>query len=280
MSSKVKKDMWLFFKLCVLAYFILVAALYFAQRSFVYFSNHDVPATPDDVVNVVVKTKDDITIKSWYVPRTDHSKPVIVYFHGNAGNFSHRSPKVMDYVKEGFGVLLAEYRGYGGNEGKISESGLYMDARAQIDWLLTEQGLTEDDIVIYGESIGSGPATQMATEYSVKALVLETPFSSLVDVAGSIYWFVPVRYLLKDRYMNIDKIAAIKAPLLIVHGTNDEVINIRFARNLYKSAVQPKTMVEIPDGDHNGLFYLGLTTHVLDFLSGINVNDADNKESE
>ncbi len=280
MSSKVKKIMWLFLKLVLLAYLIIVAALYFAQRSFVYFPNDKVPVKPSDVVEVLATAKDGVQIRSWYIPRSDNEKSFIVYFHGNAGNFANRAPKVLDYVKAGYGVLLAEYRGYGGNEGDISEAGIYMDARAQIDWLINEQGVSEGEIVLYGESIGSGPATQMATEYDVKALVLETPFSSLVDVAASIYWFVPVRYLLKDRYMNIDKIAAIKAPLFIVHGTHDEVIDIRFARNLYKSAVQPKTMVEIPNGDHNGLFYLGLTQYVLDFLSGIERNHTDNKESE
>ncbi len=261
-----------------LFYLLLCVGLYFVQRSMIYFPDRSRPAPIDGVEIVDVTAQDGQKIQSWYFAPTDPQKPTIIYFHGNAGNYAQRIYKAIHYIEKGYGVLLAEYRGYGGNDGDISEVGLYLDARAQINWLLKEKSLSETDIVIYGESIGSGIAVEMATEYKAHALILETPFSSLYDIASSRYFFLPVKYLLKDKYMNIEKIRSINMPLLIMHGRADNVIPFAFAEKLYKHANQPKKLIVFPDANHNNLYEYRAFDHVIDFLTGLGTNNIDNKE--
>ena len=147
-----------------LFYLLLCVVLYFIQRTMIYFPDRSKPDLIDGAQVVSVIAKDNQKIKSWYFTPADPQKPTIIYFHGNAGNYAQRIYKAIYYIRAGYGVLLAEYRGYGGNDGDISEEGLYLDARAQINWLVNEKKLSENDIIIYGESIGSGIEVQMATE--------------------------------------------------------------------------------------------------------------------
>ena len=170
-------------------------------------------------------------------------------------------------MRLGYGVLLAEYRGYGGNPGGPSEQGFYADGRAYIDWLKREK--KPEKIVIYGESIGSGTAVQMATEYDVSGLVLETPFTSLVDIAAAQYFFVPVRYLLQDRFDNIGKITKVKAPKLVLHGLKDGTIPYASGRSLFDAAPEPKNFVDFPDGGHNNLYDFAAADYVIEFLNRI-----------
>lgn len=212
---------------------------------------------------------------AWYFPPSVKEKPVLLYFHGNAGHYGHRLPKVQDYLAAGYGVLLAEYRGYGGNPGTLGERELYRDGRAYMKWLEREKEIAPEQVILYGESIGSGVAVQMATEYSVRGLVLEAPFSSLLDVASKTYFFVPVRFLLKDTYNNIQKIGRIKAPLLIMHGRKDNVVPFWQGRRLFEAAGEPKKFIEIPDGGHNDLYNRGISRYVLEFLGGLDGGDRD-----
>lgn len=257
----------------VAIYAVICAFLYFYQRNLMYFPDTSRPALVQGAEVVDVTTQDGQNINSWYFAPADPSKPTFIYFHGNAGNFGHRYYSVNEYIEAGYGVLLAEYRGYGGNGGKISEEGLYEDARSQINWLLNEKGLKLEEIIIYGESIGTGVAVHIASEFKgVKALVLESPFSSMLEVASKRYFFVPVGLLLKDLYPSIEKITSIKAPLLVMHGHNDRVIPFSLAKKLYEAANQPKKLVDFPEGQHNNLHQLGAYNHVVDFLSGIGAN--------
>ena len=257
-----------------LFYTLSVVALFTMQRSMIYFPDKSRPAPVKGAVIAKVITQDQLLLEAWYFPASIPSKPVIVFFHGNAGNYGGRLFKAQHYIGAGYGVLLAEYRGYGGNSGSVSEHGLYNDGRAYIDWLVNEKSVQIDNIVLYGESLGTGVAVQMATEYDVAGVSLEVPFSSLVDVASNQYPFAPVKYLLKDRFMSIDKIAKINAPLLILHGHKDEVIPFKFARKLFNKAVEPKKITEFPKGGHNDLYDFNAHTHVLGFLAGI---DSHNK---
>ncbi len=277
MSTKVTG----FLTTAALVYVIALGFMYFNQRNMMYF-----PATerPDpaaygaqDVVEIVrVSTEDGLDLEGWYIAPSEPGKPVIVNFHGNAGHYGDRLGKMAGFVRAGYGLLLAEYRGYGGNPGTVSEQGLYQDARAYLDWL----GEKDVETVLYGESLGSGVAVQMATEHMVGAVVLEAPYSTIADVAQSIYFFMPVKWLMKDQYRSTDKIAAIKAPLLIVHGEKDSTIPIRFARKLYQAAVQPKTFVELENAAHNNIYEYGAERHILDFLSGIDFSATNSAEQQ
>ncbi len=261
--------MKLFIISTALIYILFVAFLFITQRSMIYFPDKSKPAPVQGAEIVKVIARDNQKLESWYFAPKDKTKPVIVFFHGNAGNYSHRLYKVQYYLDAGYGVLLTEYRGYGGNSGEISEQGFYSDGRAYIDWLMSEKDFKSERIVIYGESIGSGAAVQMAVEYDVGGLILEVPFSSLLEIASKQYPFVPVKYLLKDRFMNIEKIGNINTPLLILHGNKDKIIPFASADKLFKAAKQPKKFIDFPDGEHNNLYDFGASSHILDFLAGI-----------
>lgn len=252
-----------------LFYVLLIVVLFFAQRTLIYFPDKSRPAPVHGVEIVKVTAQDGQALEAWYFPPAASENRVIILFHGNAGHYGHRLYKAQIYLKAGYGVLLAEYRGYGGNGGGISERGFYHDGRAYMDWLLKVKEINVEKIILYGESIGSGVAVQMAMEYDVGGLVLEVPFSSLSDIAARQYPFIPVKYLLKDRYMNIEKIEKIDAPLLILHGQKDQTIPFDSARKLFKAANEPKKFVDFPQGNHNNLYDFGASQHVLDFLAGI-----------
>ncbi len=262
----------------LLGYFLLVLGMFFFQRSLLYFPDTAKADLIDGVQEVSVKTSDDVSISSWFVPTLERSDKVIIFFHGNAGHAAHRIYKAALYVQAGYSVMLAEYRGYGGNDGKPTEQGLYNDARAQIDFLIGQKGYHEEKIILYGESIGSGVAVQMATEYpNAHALILETPFSSMVDVAARRYFFVPVRFLMLDRYESAGKISPVDMPVLIGHGKQDDVVPYSSARSLYDKVLSEKLFLDYDEGNHNNLYQFGFADGVLKFLSGIDGDNEDNK---
>jgi uncharacterized protein len=244
--------------------------IYFAQRSLIYHPNKAAPLPIEGVEIVKVKTPDGLSLEGWYISGGNPTGRTILYFHGNAGHYGDRIGKAMEYVSRGYNVLLAGYRGYGGNEGSPSEGGLYEDARAYRDYLLKEKNTLPSDLIFYGESLGGGVAVQMASEYSdAHALILETPFSSLYDVAKKDYFFLPVDVMLKDRFMSREKIAKINCPVLILHGRVDQVIPYQYAELLFNSAVEPKSFVEFPEGTHHNLYQLGAAQKIIDFLGRI-----------
>ncbi|MGH1404369.1 MAG: alpha/beta hydrolase [Alphaproteobacteria bacterium] len=259
-------------------YLFITAYIYSMQRDFIYFPDVVTPSLPDDAEKIMVKTRDGLNLYGWYLSAHSEVRAVIVLYHGNAGNLEDRLFKAREFTREGYSVLLVEYRGYGGNPGQPDEAGLYMDGRAYLDFVQHDKGYALSDVIIYGESLGSGIATQMATEYEAKALILEVPFDSLISMASQRYFFLPVRLLLKDRYMNIDKISHINMPLLILHGHKDEVIPFSLAKNLFDAAKTPKIFVDFPQGKHNDLYNFGAKERILDFLSGNTAQNTDNRD--
>lgn len=258
----------------VALYLALVGALYMAQRSMVFVPDRNRPdpvagGVPDMTV-VEVKTQDGLTLRGWFSPPPeDSTKPVLVYFHGNAGNIESRGPVARQWIDDGYGVLLSEYRGYGGNPGHPSEEGFYEDARAWLRWL-SERGLSDDRWILYGESLGSGVATQMALEYpGVKVLVLQSGYTSLPDVARKTYFFVPVDLLMKDHFENLRKIPQVKAPILILHGARDSTIPVDHAQRLYAAAPDPRKMEIFQDRDHSDIPAASCKAAVEGFLSSL-----------
>lgn len=252
----------------LLGYGAINGVMYLAQRSFIYFPSPIRPepaeydATDFDVVDY--RSADGNALTGWHRPAVP-GRRTLVYFHGNAGHIGQRVGKVRPYADRGFGVFLAGYRGYGGNPGRPTELGLYADARAALDWL-EGQGVAGDRLVVYGESLGSGVAVQMAAEREVAGVVLEAPFSSVTDIAQSRYRILPARWLLHDRFDSAAKIAGINAPLLLVHGDRDFTVPIRFGRRLFAAAVEPKRAVYIPGAGHDDLYDHGMADLVLTFL--------------
>jgi uncharacterized protein len=255
--------------LVLVAYAALVAGCTMVQRSLMYFPDTSLPspgnAGAPGFQAISYETADGLDLVSWYRPASKNLA-TIVYFQGNGGNIADRIFKTRPLFEAGYGLLLVGYRGYGGNPGKPSEDGLYHDARAALTYLQA-RGLAMDGLVLLGESLGSGVAVRMASETRVRAVILEAPYTSTVDVGQAAYFFLPVGLLMYDRFPSIDLIGQIQAPLLVVHGEEDSIIPTRFGRRLFEAAKQLKEAHFLPGAGHNDLFEHGLTDIELDFLA-------------
>ena len=216
---------------------------------------------------VTYRTADDLVLNGWYRAATG-GRPTLVYFHGNAGNLGSRAELVLPYMEAGYGVLLAGYRGYGGNPGRPDEEGLYADGRAALAWL-DDAGVPPDRTVLFGESLGTGVAVQIAVEHPIAGLILQAPFTSTVDVGEEAVPFLPVSLFVTHRFDNLSKITEIGAPLLLIHGEADEAVPIQFGRRLFEAAPEPKTAHYIPDAGHNDLHRFGASDLVIAFLESL-----------
>lgn len=262
------KPLLRFFALACAGYATLTGAMFLGQRRLMYHPDTETPnpamyaAADMDVVTLT--TADGLDLSAWYRAPAD-GRPVLVYFHGNAGHIGIRVEKARPYMDAGYGALLVSWRGYGGNPGSPTEEGLYHDGRAALDFLAA-RNVTPDRVVLYGESLGTGIAVQMAIESTPAALVLEAPYSTMADVAGAHYWYLPARHILLDRFASVDKIGDLKAPLLIIHGEADRVVPTDLGRKLFAAAPEPKEAKFFPGGGHSDLYDRGAAEVVLDFL--------------
>jgi uncharacterized protein len=248
-------------------YAAIIAAAYLSQRSLLFFpekSRPDMPLLPGLQV-VEIATADGVPLGSWYLPPPPGA-PVIAYFHGNGGNIGYRSDRLRRFAAAGFGVLLLEYRGYGGNPGSPSEAGLFADARAGLAFL-DGQGIAAGRLVLYGESLGTSVAVQMASERKVAALILESPFTSLADLARTHYPILPVfEALLLDRFDSLSRIGRVHAPILVLQGELDTTVPVKTGRRLFAAAPEPKELWTAPEGGHNDLAEFGAVDAAIGFV--------------
>jgi fermentation-respiration switch protein FrsA (DUF1100 family) len=242
--------------LAILAYASVALGMYAFQRKLQYHAENK-SLTPEAVGIIgasveTLTTADGEKIILWHAP-AKAGMPTILYFHGNAGEIGDRPLRFNYYHDRGLGVAYVSYRGYGGSTGSPSEAGLIADAMAAYDWLIA-RGVEPSRIALLGESLGSGVAVQLAAKREVGALVLEAPYTSTAEVAAKIYWWLPVHALMKDQFKSIDFIAAVVAPVLIIHGEADELIPVEFGRRLFAAANQPKELEIVPGFGHDVLF--------------------------
>jgi fermentation-respiration switch protein FrsA (DUF1100 family) len=202
---------------------------------------------------------------SWYIPASRADGRTICYFHGNAGSIVERVERVLPYLAVGYGALLVGYPGYGGNPGKASEESFYRTARANLDFL-TKSGITADKLILFGESLGTGVAVQMATERSALALILEAPPASIHLSAWARYPYLAFDQLIRHKFASIDKIDKVRLPLLIIHGQRDRTTDVRFGRMLLARANEPKQGFFPPEAGHNDLMQHGMPETVRAFL--------------
>jgi uncharacterized protein len=229
---------------------------YAFQRSMQYHPNDKV-IEPDalglsDVNRVTLDTPDGEKIMAWY-RKASAGRPTIVYFHGNAGGLSNRSEKIRYFISRDFGFLGVSYRGFEGSTGSPSEAGFMADANTAYDWLVA-QGVAADRIMLLGESLGTGVAVQLAASKPVRALALEAPYANAVDVAGAAYWYFPTSLLMKDQFRSADYIRQVTAPLLIIHGTSDQLIPLAQGEKLFQKANEPKRMIPLDNKGHEMIF--------------------------
>tara|TARA_B100001971_G_C18228162_1_gene562018 strand:- start:670 stop:1479 length:810 start_codon:yes stop_codon:yes gene_type:complete len=266
-----KKKVMDFLFALVVAYFLTCIFMFLMQRKLMYFPEvvSDMRPQKYGLVMEVVETttKDGLVLNHWFSKPKDNM-PVVVYFHGNAGYIGGRNERARMLQDLGFGVFLAEYRGFGSNPGAPAENGLIMDAYSVMDKI---KELGDYDVVLYGESLGTGVSVQTAAKYDVKAVVLEAPYSSTSDVAKDKYMFLPVDLLMKDTFKSTDYIKNINAPVLIMHGADDITIPPKFGERLYNAAIEPKKF-HLFDGQNHVLYFKdGSLDVMLDFLKKSNV---------
>ncbi len=229
----------------------LTAVMYLAQRKLLYFP--ETLRTPPAAVGlpaaeeITLDTADGERVIVWHVPPRANSA-VVIYFHGNGGSLRLRNERFQKITANGTGLVALSYRGYGGSSGSPTESGLLADADAAYAYAVARYPAGR--IVLWGESLGSAIAIALAVKHDVARLVLESPFTSAADIGASVYWFLPVRLLLKDQFRSDERIAKVTAPMLILHGTNDRVVPISYGERLFALANEPKQIVRFPGGGH------------------------------
>lgn len=255
----------------VAALYLVVCLLMWAfQRNLQYFPQKAMQAPAAygvaDFSDLRLKTADGTRIQAWH-KAAGTGRPTILYFHGNAGNLAGRAGYFRRLADAGFGVLALSYRGYGASEGSPSEEGFYQDARALIAYAKSDLSLAPDRLILYGESIGTGVAVQMATEVSPAALILQAPYSSITDLAADTYPWLPARLLLKDRFDSLSKIGRVTAPLLLFHGELDRVVPVHYGRQLFAAAREPKQAVYFPDVSHGDFSQDQLVQLILAFCA-------------
>jgi fermentation-respiration switch protein FrsA (DUF1100 family) len=229
------------------------------QRSFIYFPLSQAPPPVASVLpgaeDVRFTTEDGVTLSGWFRAGPSGS-PTAIVFNGNAGDRSHRAPLATALHRAGFGVLLFDYRGYAGQSGTPSEDGLAADARAAVAYVQARRDVDPSKIAYVGESLGAAVAVSLAVERPPLALVLRSPFTSLEDMARLHYPWLPVGPLLVDRYGSIDRIGAVRSPVLVIAGTSDRIVPLAHSRRLFDAANEPKRFVAIDGADHNDLALL------------------------
>lgn len=254
-----------------LIYLVFICSLGMMQKHLMYFPDaaRFIPSewALKELEPIVTHTADGLSITSWYRPAQAVMKYTVVFFQGNAGHLGYRNYKIRPWLDAGYGVVMVGYRGFG-NAGSPSEEGFYNDSRSVIDEL-NRRGIKDKAMVFYGESLGTGVATQMATEHDVAGLILESPYTSVPDVGANRYPMVPVHLLLLDTYNSLEKIKDVHAPLLLLHGELDQVVPIRFGKQLFAAANEPKQAEYVPDAGHNNVYNLRVQQIVLNFLANL-----------
>jgi hypothetical protein len=252
---------------CLLGYAGAVVLLYAVQRALMYFP--ETARTPPAAAGlpqaqeILLDTADGERLVAWHVPPRGE-QPVVLYLHGNGGALWHRAGRFHALAADGIGLVAIDYRGYGGSTGRPTEAGLSTDAETAYDFAAARYPAAR--IAVWGESLGTGVAVGLAAERPIGRLVLEAPFTSAVDVAARRFSFVPVRWLMKDQFRSDLRIAAVAAPLLVLHGARDTVVPIEYGERLFGLAREPKRFVRFPDGEHEGLDQLGALATVKTFL--------------
>ncbi len=243
--------------------------LYLAQRRFVFVppaSAHPLPAAAGwpEAQEAVIDTTDGERVVVWYAaPRGD--KPVVIYFHGNGEIVASRAPRHRQLSADGTGVVALSYRGYMGSTGSPTEDGLLQDAEAAYRFATSRW--PSNPVVVWGHSLGTGVAVALAARHPVAKVILEAPFSSTVDVAALRFPVMPVRWLMLDQFRSDERIKAVHAPLLIMHGDQDRVIPIGLGERLFKLANEPKRFVRFPGGNHIDLDRFGALAVAQGFIA-------------
>ena len=236
----------------VLAYLIIILFVYFYQRSLLYHpseNNYLNDKISFSYEEIFIETDKNIKLKSWFIEKDLNKFKTILIFHGNAGNLFNRIYKLNELNKLDLNILIISWRSFSGNKGKPTEKNLYHDAEQAVKWLKAK-GLDNKNIILYGESLGTGVAVELAQKNTFNSVILESPFTSIAKAAKIYYPYLPINLLLKDRYDSIDKIDKIIKPVLIMHGMKDNIVPHEMGIMLFQKANHPKYSYFPKNDDH------------------------------
>ena len=252
----------------VIAYFVVVVFIYFYQRNLLYHpseNNYQNDEIKFDYEEVNIEVENEIKLKSWLINKDFEKLKTLLIFHGNAGDLSNRIYKLNELNKLRINILLISWRGFSGNNGSPTEKNLYKDAEAAIKWL-NKKDVSNSQIVLYGESLGTGIAVEMGKKNDFNSIILESPFTSIENSAKIYYPYLPVKYLLKDRYDTINKIKMVKSPIMIMHGEKDDVVPFSMGKKLFDKANNPKHSYFTSTDDHMMEFSPELLREIKNFI--------------
>ena len=254
---------WKFLLLAACLYAGIVALVYFRQSSLLYYpaiAGRDLAASPRQIglayEDVELSTADGVRLHGWFIPGED-ARGTLLFFHGNAGNISHRLDSIAIFNRMDLNVFIIDYRGYGQSEGEASEAGTYRDAEAAWSYLVETRGIGAGEIVVFGRSLGASIAAWLASRQRPAALILESSFSSVPSMAQRLYPFLPVKWLSRFSYDTRHYVAGIACPLLVAHSRNDEIIPYAEGRSVYDAAPANKRFLEMRGGHNDGFIASG-----------------------
>ena len=253
----------------IIAYIVVIIFVYFYQRNLLYHpseNNYQNDTIQFNHQEIFIKVNDEIKLKSWIINKDLKNFKTLVFFHGNAGDLSNRIYKLNELDKLDINILLISWRGFSGNEGYPTEKNLYEDAEAAIKWL-NKKKVSNSQIILYGESLGTGVAVEIASKNNFNSIILESPFTSIENSAKIYYPYLPVKFLLKDRYDSFSKIKKINSPILIMHGRKDDIVPFFMGKKLFEKANSPKDSYFTDIDDHMMEFNSQLLNKIKDFIT-------------
>jgi uncharacterized protein len=256
----------------LITYLLVLVILYFFQRNLLYHpseNNYFGDKLTVSIDKIKIKSKDNIELMGWYHKKDSKNYKTILFLHGNAGSLENRIHKINHFQNMKINFLIIAWRGFSGNKGNPTEKGLYEDAESAINWL-KNKGIRTKDIIIYGESLGTGIATEIAQNNNFAGVILESPFTSMIDAAKNKYPFFPIRFLLKDKYESDKKIKNIKSPLLIMHGESDKIVPFWMGKKMYDIANEPKYFYFTKYDNHMMEYDENLLIMLKKFLDSLN----------
>jgi len=256
----------------VLIYLFILISTYLFQRNLLYHpseNNYFGDQLLVSVEKVKIKTKDNLELLSWYHTKNNNDYKTILFLHGNAGTLENRIHKINHFRDMNINFLLVAWRGFSGNKGKPTEENLYEDARSAVKWL-ESKGIKENNIIIYGESLGTGIATEIAQNKNFAGVILESPFTSMIEAAKNKYPYLPVKFLLKDKYESNKKIKNIQSPILIMHGKVDNIVPFYMGKKMYELANSPKYSYFSEYDDHMMEYNEKLLNVLKKFIQSLN----------
>ena len=275
-KNKIFKNFGVYFLQFILTifviYFLVLVFLYFYQRNLLYHpneNNYSGDKISVDIEKVKIQTADNIELLGWYHEKNLKDYKTLVYFHGNAGSLENRIHKLNHFQDMNINFLIIAWRGFNGNKGKPSERGLYVDGKSAIDWL-KKKGVDEKNLILYGESLGTGVATHLAQNKNYAGVILETPFTSMVDAAKNFYPYIPINLLLKDKFENFKKVKNINTPILVMHGEVDQIVPFSMGKKIYEIANNPKYSYFTKYDDHMMEYDENLVLALKSFFNSLN----------